>query len=97
MRNVVQLTTEQGISTAGSRVEVPIPLVHGDGTEVELVLALEHDFLLGDFEEGGRAEGRAEGEKGQGRFLCLPVLTQESLHSTSDVKPLGNRKVASKI
>lgn len=49
---------------------------------------LVHHFLLREFEERGRAEGRADGEESQGRVLGLAVLAVEHLDSPSDVQPL---------
>lgn len=49
---------------------------------------LVHHFLLREFEERGRAEGRADGEESQGRVLGLAVLPVEHLDSPSHVQPL---------
>jgi hypothetical protein len=38
------------------------------------VLGLEHDLLVRDLEQRGRAEGRAQAEQGQRRLLVLLVL-----------------------
>ena len=64
------------------------PAVHGDEGKVELVLGLEHDLLLGDVEEGGRAEGRADAEEGQRRILALLVLTVEDFDAAANVQTL---------
>lgn len=52
------------------------------------MLALEHDFLLGDFQKGWRAERGADSEEGQGWFFGFSVLAVEDFDSASYIKSL---------
>jgi hypothetical protein len=65
--------------------DLATPGVKGNDGEVELVLGLEHDLLLGHLEEGGRAEGGADAEEGEGRVLRFSILAVEGFYSTSNI------------
>ena len=71
---------------------LPPPGIEGDNGQVQLVLGLEHDLLLGHLEEGGRPERRADAEEGQRRVLRFPILPVQRFDSTPNVQALKRKK-----
>jgi hypothetical protein len=70
---------------------VKLPLVHGYKAEVEFVLALEHDLLLGNLQQRRRSERSADGKEREGGLLRLAILPMENFDSPSDIQPLKKK------
>ena len=55
------------------------------------MFGFEHNFFVGDLQEGGRAEWRAQAEEGQRGLLILLVLPMQHLDLAADIQTLETR------
>lgn len=57
------------------------------------MFTFEHNFFLGNFQQGRRSKWRAYCKKSQWWFLRLTILSMQDFYSTSDIQSLKTKTV----
>ncbi len=66
--------------------------IQGNKSEIKLMLGLEHDFFVGNFQQRGWTKRCAKAEQSQWSLFGFFVLTMQNLNSAPDIQSLKTRQ-----